>query len=251
MFGFRCVNVNKGFPLEHAVDRRGLCNHDRRNRGFMRPAGAKHKVGDNPVFRENGIIQFKARTLFRVRVKAADDLIFRDCGRVYRVKGNGQFSRCVRDRAALQHFKDQVFTLIEQVVICPRRVGSDLNAVFYGFKGQKNLAVVNGVVLFLHGLFVLCGVKDIDEHDGGNPVKLELGINSFANRVFLPIVAIPHSGNRFRVVLNHDRLIDGAADGMYRGRAHYKSNAAISRNGGRKRRVNLSCRYTVIIIRHD
>ena len=33
---------------------------NRRNRGFMGPAGAKHQIGDNPIFRENGIVQFKA-----------------------------------------------------------------------------------------------------------------------------------------------------------------------------------------------
>ena len=258
---FRRVNVNQGFSLEHAVDRRGLCNHDRRNRGFMGPAGAKHQIGDNPIFRENGIVQFKARTLFRVRVKAADDFIFRNRGGVHRVKRNCQFARACGNRSVLQHFKNQAFALIEQVVICPsgvipalplcRAVVLYAHGFFQGFKGQKNLAVADRIVLFLYRLFVLCGVKDIDEHDGGNAIKLELRIDHFAKRVFLPIVAIPQSGNRFRVILNHDRLIDGAADGMNRGRSHHKSNAAISRNRGRKRRVNLSCRYTVIIVRHD
>ena len=71
-----------------------------------------------------------------------------------------------------------------------------------------------------------------------------------AKRVFFPIVAKPKSGNGFRVGVAHDRFVHRPADGMYRRGSDNERNAGIRFNRGRNGRVNLSCRYAVIIVSH-
>ena len=118
------------------------------------------------------------------------------------------------------------------------------------FQRKINLAVGDGVFLFGNGFFVLRGVQNVDKDHGRNAVKLELRIDHFAKRVFFPIVAKPKSGNGFRVGVAHDRFVHRPADGMYRRGSDNERNAGIRFNRGRNGRVNLSCRYAVIIVSH-
>ena len=129
-----------------------------------------------------------------------------------------------------------------------RKVYADL--CLNRFQRKINLAVCDGIVLFRNGFLVLFRVKHVHQHNGGNAVKLELRIDHFAKRVFLPIVGESERGNRFLVGVAHNGVVYRPTDGMYRGRAHNERNPGIRFNRGRNRRVNLPRRYAVIVVRH-
>ena len=247
----RSVNVNQGLcARKHGVDRLRLRLHNCGNSGFVGPARRKNQVAHDSVFRENLVNQFKAGILLRVRVKPADDIFFSNLRGVHFVERDRQFSRLCRNAPAVQHLKNQVFALVEQVEILSHGVRSDLHRVFQGFQRKQNLSVGQLVLLFRNGLFMLLRVQNVHENHRGHAVQLELCVDRFANRVFLPIVAVTERGHGLRVTLAHDRVVHGSAHGMRGCRAYNKGKAGIRRYRGRNGRVNLPRRYAMKILCH-
>ena len=191
-------NVADGNSVEMSTDVVFLRPHDRRHIHIMRPARRDDDAGDKPKAWEHLIDQLKPLGAVRRCIHAADDIHCLHRCRIKSRVAETEIRRPARNTAAIHRIVcRRIIRIQHELLMCRRE--------FYLKRGEHDRirhgddAAFHIHLLILHALFVLFGVKDIDQHKRCHVEEREMRFDHLGERVVLPVLRIPERCDCFLV----------------------------------------------------
>ena len=249
-------NIADGNSVEMSADVVFLRPHDRRHIHIMRPARRDDDAGDKPKAWEHLIDQLKPLGAVRRCVHAADDIRCLHRRRIKSRVAEAEIRRPARNTAAIHRRNDD----LPRRIVCRRIIRIQHKFLmrrreFYLKRGEHDRirhgddAAFHIHLPILHALFVLFGVKDVDQHKRCHVEEREMCFDHLGERVVLPVLRIPECRDCFLVGIAENGRIRRCRSlcQMNRCRAERDDQPAACRGHGNEARCLFSRIYAMLI----